>query len=202
MLDETTVAERDTARSSEGNAGTTSQETQTYTREMVDKMVNDALSAGGRKVKAATEAAEKAQAALEQLQKEQDEAEAKQLGDDPEALTLHQRKKALRDERAEFAREKAELEKAKEANAERLADLDKAKREKEATEIATRHNVDAKLVAKYGGEDMEAFARDLPKLTASSKRPDSGVTIGGGDSFSSMSPKERMAEADRRLRAK
>ena len=159
-----------------------------YTEDEAEKKFSQQRSVLDKQVSKWKGAAEKAQAALEQLRKEQDEAELKEIGDDPSAVTLHEKKKALRDREAEIARKEAEHESKVASQAEALAALEASNREKEAKRIAAKHTVDAKLVAKYGGDDMEAFARDLPKLSETEKKrlPDSGVTTGVGQNFESI----------------
>lgn len=165
----------------------------TYTEEQVGKIQSgldkQVVKLTGEVAKQ-TDALKLSNERVEQLQREREETELKEIGDDPDALTLHNRKKALRDGEAELAKDKTAFEKEKESNTEALADLGKAKRVKKAEEIATRHNVDAKLLLKHGGEDMEALAQDLPKL-GEKKQPDSGGTIGSATMPESAKDKMR-----------
>lgn len=156
------------------------QEPQTFTQEERDKAVSDALSAAGRDAKSITdksaeatrilEAAQQLQrdtkAERERWQDERDEAERESVRTDTDALKSVEERQRQRRERDKLAEDRRKLDDDTAKHQEKFQKADQAERREKATEIATRHNVDAETLIKFtdgSPEAMEGLAQTLPK---------------------------------------
>lgn len=174
----------------------TSKETETLTREQAEeekrKVRSDALAEVGR-LKASSESAIKsaraAQERIDRMLKEQDESELETAKEQPDKLTVIRERQARRGAEAKLAKAEQELEGEKAKTAEAQEAVVKSTKERNAREIATRLNVDAKTLIKFtdgSAEAMEELAKSLPqKGETKTLTPDSGKTIGGGKTYKS-----------------
>ena len=177
-------------KSSEELKETSEQEPETFTAEQVGererKARSDALSDIGR-YKASAENAIKAVRAAEErinrMLKEQAEAELETARDEPDKLTLIRERQTRRQAESELAKAKQELEEERAKTTEAQEVEAKSTKERNAREIATRLDVDAKTLIKFtdgSTEAMEELAKSLPRKSATTPlKPDSGKTIGG-----------------------
>ncbi len=209
-MDETKETRQDTSQTGDtsgGDKGSTSDKTEeTFTKKQRDEDVrkakSDALAEVGRYKTSAEKAIRDAQAAktrIEQMLKDQDDADLENSRDDAEKLTAIRERQARRkaeDELAEVKRERDEKD-------ERIKQFDETEaestKERNAREIATRLDVDANRLANLAKftdgspEAIEEIAKELPKK-GEPKEPlkvDSSKTIGGSEDLSSLSQLER-----------
>lgn len=170
---------------------------QTFTRDERDKAVSDALSAAGRDAKTITEKSAEAQQILEaaqQLQRdtkadrerwqdERDEADREVVRADTEALKSLDERIRQRKERDKLAEDRRKLDDDTAKHQTKFQKAEEAERRANATEIATRHNVDAENLIKFtdgSPEAMEGLAQTLPKKTEPKPalKIDSSKTVG------------------------
>jgi len=155
-----------------GEGGSTSQGTETFTREKVEAMVSkarsDALSELGRYKKAADDAVKSVQSIeerLSRLQEERFETELESAKDDPNKLReIRQRHKDVKDRMStEAERRRWEADKA--GYDERIKKAEAIERRELAREIATEFKVNPSLLEKFGTdrESMIELAKSLPK---------------------------------------
>ena len=214
-LDETKDAQD---KSSGQTKETSGEEPETFTKEekeeAVRKAKSDALSEVGRLKKAnevAIKAAERANARVEQIIKDQEDAELKAAAGDEErtsAVKERQLRRQAESKLVETERERDEKdEELKTANEEKA----EATKERKAREIASRLGVSEKLLVTLAKstdgstEAIEDIAKELPKKgETQTLRVDSGKTIGGGktitkkmlETMSVDEYKERQKEID------
>ena len=174
--------------------GTSEKEPESFTKEEKEeaerKARSDALSEVGRLKKAADAAQKAAKAAnerIEQMVKDQEDAELKAAAGDEErtsAVKERQLRRQAESKLAETERERDEKdEELKTANEEKV----EATKERKAREIASRLGVSEKLLVKLAKstdgsiEAIEEIAKELPKKGETpALKVDSGKTIGGG----------------------
>ena len=139
---------------------------------------------------------DKLRAESEERRRQDDEAETKRAQEEgPEALDILTRRRALRDEAAITAKAKAEAE-AKIAEAKDIVQwkLDKAIEDKaketglSAEDIRTCGPQTLEEVDKAA--DLVAKIKGTPAPTSPDKKPDSGITAGGGGGLEGKSPME------------
>jgi len=184
---------------------TSKTEPETFTKEQVEerehKVRSDALAEVGRYRVATEKAVKSANAAetrLTQFIKNQEEAELAAAGDDSEKQTTIRERQGRRTAETELAKTKQELddEKAKTTEAQEVEA--KHTKERNAREVATRLQVDAKTLIEFTDgsvEAMEKLAKVLPKKgEAKTLTPDSGKTTGGGESFTRQQIENMSAE--------
>jgi len=219
-MDETTKTDQGTpqviGQSSGGEKGSTStSETETYTKEQVEKLISDKLAAAGRnaktliqqekQLKAREQAIKDVESQIADWQKEREAEELEKARDNPELLNLFQTKKQLREEKARLAEEKAQFQ-ADKASVQELIDSSKElQREIDIWEIAG-DKVDPvglkELCDKLGAQTEEQIRTiaDMfqpvvtPKGETEGKKPlkaDSGVTVGAGEKSEEQRLKER-----------
>ncbi len=170
---------------------------ETLTREEHDAAVKKAVLDATTKVNAdvgrqkaeankALKAATAAQTRVETMQREQDEAAAEAVRDDPEGTSLLKARQEARRLKAELETKNTELEEANTRNAEFEAEETKAGVEDRAKEVARRLGVKpadlVKLAKLTDGttESIEVAASTLNKVTVEQNlNPDSGRTAGG-----------------------
>ena len=132
--------------------------------------------------------AEDAEARSAQLQREKDEAELEAAHGDPERLSVIQRERKLRVEKAEVerrTREVTEQEARIKPAVEAATDFE---RKQVAQEIATQYGIEATVLIDHtdgSREKMESLAKVLAQSTPSPKvredlKPDSAISAGGG----------------------
>lgn len=122
----------------------------------LDKRISELEKQSNRAVKgqeAAQARAQAAETAYAELQRERESQELEGIKDNPDALTIFQRKKALREMEVALNKREAEMKRREEENTEALAEVTRFKVVKQAMEI----------VAKPGYEDVSA--EDLIELT-------------------------------------
>lgn len=136
--------------------------------------------------RAAGSAQRQANAAEERLNKfikKTEEAELEANRDNPDVLSRIRARQGEREQETELAKLKQELEEEKAKTVEAQEAEAKSTQERNAREIATRLNVDAKTLIKFtdgSTEAMEELAKSLPKKgETTTLTPDSGTTIGG-----------------------
>ena len=177
-----------------GTSGTITEE---ESKQRETKVRSDALADINRYKAEAEKAIKAANAASERVDRmlrEQEEAALEAKKDDPEAIKRIRAEQKMRQLESELESErqgKAELEeRQKQTDAEKA----EASRIRQATEIATRLNVDSgKLIklAKFTdgtAEAIEDIAKDLPKLTPAKPgmKPDSNLSGGGQMSWEAV----------------
>ena len=180
-------------KTSEDTKGTSEKEPETFTKEQRDEDVrkakSDALAEVGRLKKSADDAikAVKAtEARIEKMLKDQEDGELEDARDNAEKLTAIRERQGKRRAEAELAKVQQELDE----NKERIKLLDEKEvestKERNAREVASRLEVDAKRLVKLAKftdgspEAIEEIAKELP--TKEEKTPlkvDSGKTTGG-----------------------
>ncbi len=204
--------------SSGSGKGTQTVETpSTFTKEMVDKAVSDALSKAGRNAKSLSELEQRLNTGMADLtakqqawQKEKEEAEELAVADDMPALTAlregRRRKTAdeakvteLTDRETKLAKREVEL--ADVVERDRILT-----RTQLAAEVAVEKGVSIDAILKLAKEDTrEAYeavaevlpkAKELPVLTPDSSR------ISGGIDLDSLSPREKIDRGLAKLREK
>jgi len=193
-LDET---EGNQDKTSEDPKGTSEQTPQTLTEEeRTKKAVSDALSAAGRdaktldiregKVKEALTKAEKLQADIkadaEKRAEQKYQEDLANAGDDTLARSKVELNRDLRLAREELDNTKTKLGKRDEELTDARKVAAESTKERNAREIASKYEVDSKTLLLTDGsvEAMEALAKTLSGKTATTLKPDSGKTIGGG----------------------
>ena len=185
--------------------GTTS-DSPTYTKKQVDKMVSDALAKAGRDAKS-LELKEKSlkerEDEINEWRKKQEQTELEAIRDNPQALDLYQKGKAIEQAKADLLRERAELAKQKQEFDEDIKLAKETRREIAIWEIASKYSVDPMTLKELGLESMEqveavakAFAPERPPEP--SLKPDSGMTAGGGDSVEGKPARVIFAEMYRK----
>ncbi len=179
----------------------TSETPQTYTKESEAKAIEDALSAAGRGAKTITDLKAEAKEILETAQgvrvkvKEErdlwqnhrDEADREAVKEDPAALKSVQERQRQARKATELTERTQELDAKEAKQKEKLEKADKIEAKARASEIATKHNVDAESLTKFtdgSREAMEELAQKLPTLGEKKKplKTDSSTTEGGGAS--------------------
>jgi len=160
--------------------GTSKEQPQTYTEEQVTKRISDELAKAGRDAKSleakATQLAalgksleaDKAQIAKWQEEREREELEAAK--DSPDALTLLQRKQALRKREAELAEKQEAFTKAQTEHEAELQDARDVKREIAIWNIAGDDIDPTKLKALC--EKLNAQTEEQIEVIADSIRPE------------------------------
>jgi len=184
-------------------------EAKTYTEQEVQKQISDALAKAGRDAKTLADreasltaqqgAIQAREAEVAEIQRQVDEAELEAARYDPDKLRAYQARQAekhhrqsLEVERRQLAKEKAELDRSKAEHEAELQAARQAAMEAKVYEIAAKHEVnpailkDLKLTTV---EQLETVAKHLGGMTpkeqsaeAAKMTPDSGVTIGAGES--------------------
>ncbi len=174
-----------------GDTKGTSEQTQTFTKEDVQKARNDALADVGRYKAESAKAIKAAKAAEERINrmiKDQEEDALEAVRDEPDKvkeLRARQKNRATVDK---LAAVELELVDKTEEIKQRDDVIAESTKERNAREVATRLNVNPKLLAKLAKatdgsiEAIEAEAQDLPQLGEKKDAlvTDSGKTIGGG----------------------
>jgi len=192
--------------------GTSVATPETFTKDMVEKAVSDALSKAGRTAKTLTELQQRLETGVADLtarqvkwQKERDEAEEYALRDDSEGLTAlreGRRKKAADETKATELTERER--KANERDTEFADIIEQHKiltRTQLAAEVAVEKGVSMDSILKLAKEDTrkayEAVAELLPKVK---ELPvlvsDSGRTTGGGEKTEKQKLKDRYPKMD------
>ena len=190
--------------------GTSAGSPKTYTeaelQEAVRKRTSDRLAEAGRKAKQESESLQSQIKAsndtIAALQKQLDDAEDGHFKNNPDALTVSQMRRQLRDERAKLLQEKTELDNQRKAH---QTELDEAKSyrvlrlaEKVAegyTDVDPQELVD---LTDGSQERMEVLAKrigvakDAKTGEATWLKPDSGVTSGSGVDISKMTAREKI----------
>lgn len=202
-------------KSSEELKDTSEKEPETFSKEQVEeaerKGKSDALAEIGRYKTSAENAIKAAKAAgerIDRMLKEQEESELEAVRDEPDKLTQIRARQTQRQQKSDLDERERKLKESEDEHAEALKAVVESTKEQSAREIATRLNVEAKTLVKLAKftdgslEAMEDLAKDLPKKgEAKTLTPDSGKTIGGGQTYKSeeilktldpskMSPKE------------
>lgn len=188
--------------SSGDNGGTSKESAETLTKDQVDKLVSDALAKAGRTAKdfEKKEAAIKTEKeAIAKWQADREKEELDSVKDDPEALTLLQRKKAVKEAEAKLATEREALDKEKAEHAEKLTAAEETERELLIWELAgdkidpdKLKGICDKLKAKTK-EEIQAIVDIIagevkPNLKI---KPDLSATIGSGTKSDDQRLKER-----------
>jgi len=184
-MDETNKVTQDslqaTGQTSGDNKGSTSKkQPQTYTEEEVTKRISDELAKVGRDAKSLdvervhlkklAESLETERAKIAKWQEEQEEEELRAAQDSPEALTLLQRKQALRKKEAEFAERQAAFDTAKVEHEAELQEARDVKREVTIWQIAGDDIDPAKL--KDACDKLNAQTEEQIKAIADTLRPE------------------------------
>lgn len=198
--------------------GTSIQPPETFTREMVEKAVSDALAAAGRNTLRLSELqkkidTEKADLIAKQTawQKQQEEAEEEAIADDMpalQALRESRRKKAKDEARAtELAEQETKLAQREAELAQRAANLADIveqhrilQRTQLAAEVATEKGVSIDAILKLAKADTrEAYEEVAAVLPKGGNSPvlisDSGRTNRGGIDLNALSPRELLTMA-------
>ena len=180
--------------SSEDTKGTSEQDEETFTKEQLQeaerKGKSDALAEAGRLKKATENAIKAAQAAetrVDQMIKDQEDAELRAAAGDEERMSAIKERSLRRKAESDLTQTKSELDTKKEeldtANAEKTENA----KERNARDAASRLGVDTKLLIKLvkstdgSTEAIEELAKALPtKEEKKSLKVDSGKTTGGG----------------------
>ena len=201
MVDETKETQQDNpvVETPEGEKGTTPEETPETLAEQVAHIKETALAEVGRYRVAtdkAVKAAGAAEARLTQFIKGQEEAELVAAGDDTEKQTTIRERQGRRTAESELVKVRSELDEEKAKTTEVEEKEAEHTKERNAREVATRLQVNAKTLLKFTDGSvgaMEELARDLPKKgEAKTLTPDSGKTTGGAKDFSGLSPDEKI----------
>uniref|UniRef100_A0A6M3J691 Scaffolding protein n=1 Tax=viral metagenome TaxID=1070528 RepID=A0A6M3J691_9ZZZZ len=205
--DETKQAVADSSQdgdSSQGKAGSTSQETKTYTEVEVQKMVSDRLAQTGREAKSLEQREAVIRQREEDYQRKQtdeqrrkDEEEYEKARDNPELLNTFQGKKQLREEREALAKERNQIEQDKLAHQVEIESAREIHREVEIWDIAQKYGADP-VTLKELNLDIKQTELVAQKIgtkkseTTPKVKHDSGMTIGGGNDLDSLSPREKI----------
>jgi len=174
--------------------GTSKKEPETFTKEQYDegqrKAKSDALADIGRYKKSADDSIRAAQAAEERINrmlKEQEDAELDANRDDADKLGTIRERQARRKAESELDKMRQELEDEKAKTVEAQEADAKHTKEQNAREVASRLEVDAKVLLKHtdgSKEAMEDLAKELlQKGEKKTLKTVTGETIGGGSSF-------------------
>ena len=150
-------------------------------KDQVDKAADKRHSKLDRQIGTLTKRAEDAEARSVQLQREKDETELEAVQGDPKALSVIQRERKIRAEKADIERREAQVKPIEERATE-------FERKELAQEVATQYGVDASLLTEHtdgSKEKMESLAKVLAQSTPSPKvredlKPDSAISAGGG----------------------
>jgi membrane protein involved in colicin uptake len=207
MADETNNIQGDggNSQTSTGGAGTTLQEPTTFTQEQVEKQVSDALAAAGRTAEALRQhEASLAQKEADLAEKERQAALAEEeaVKNDPAKLNVLRERRALKEQQAAIAKQKAEIEKERKTVEADRAAIAKQKQERRAEELSAEHGVAKEILMMFGDvESMEKVAAALPKAGQPAGnqqaqnagfKPFSGRTGGQGVNFDKMTPEEKI----------
>jgi nucleotide-binding universal stress UspA family protein len=190
---------------------TSKKETTTYTKADVQKEVSDALAAAGRTAKqlkdqqdAIARQAKEIADAQANWKRQQDERELELVKDDPDAMNAVKLRQKARDDAERAQRDREEATRLRQ---EAIADKINA--------IAEKNGVNANDLIELSHGDPDTAKRlvaYLPKATASqtvteTKKEtdpvlnlDPGVTIGGSNKIGNLPPKDRVREAEKRLK--
>lgn len=201
----------DTSQSGDSSSETkgTPIEPETFNKTTQEKAINDALSAAGRTAKELTDKTQKAETLLTEAkkiretavgeqsrwQKEKDEKELESAKDNPDALTAITARQKLQTKESELSKKEQELSDKETKIQPQLDELATSKKERNALEIALKHNVPFETLLKFTDGSLEAM-EDLAKLLSrkggtTTLKPDSGTTTGGGDLSAEDKLKER-----------
>ena len=200
------------------NQGTSTSTPQTFTQEQVAKAISDALSNAGRDAKTfdtrkidldrRETSIKEAEAKWQKEQEDRDLAELEAVKDNPEELTLVQRKQKLandiRTHNAEKAQFQGIIDACKELGINDAEDFKKVITESRSTkfvqtvsDVANKYNVDTEVLKTTAKElgltdsaAIEKLASSLPKKNAV-PAPDSGKTL-GGTNISGLSPEAKI----------
>ena len=198
MTGETKTVQTDSGQTStsattqEAQDGTTSQAQPTFTQEDLEKAkakaISDALAAAGRTAKALEEKEKRIKAEQEKLANAERERELQELEsarDNPETLSLIQRKQKLAAEirafnakQDEFNRKQAEFES-------QFAEVQATRFEASVASIASKYGVKADTLKDLGITDINVLDKVASQMKPVAEiKPDSGKTVGGGRTFS------------------
>ncbi|MFA5432655.1 MAG: hypothetical protein WC319_07275 [Candidatus Paceibacterota bacterium] len=203
MADETNINQGDggEVQTSADENGTTLQP-ETFTKEQLDKQVSDALAAAGRTATALQEKeASLAQKEAELADKERQAALAEEeaVKNDPSKLNVLRERRALKEQQAALAKQKAEIERERKRLEADQGEVAKIKLERKAAELAEQYGVSKEvLMLMPTAEAMDAVAPKLPKATPDgsnqnqSFKPFSGKTQGQGNDLSKLSPEQKI----------
>lgn len=217
-MDETTKTQQDNppVETPEGDKGTTPEKEPETLEEQVAHIKETAFAEVGRyrvatekaakAAETAKKAADAAEVRLNKFIRESEEAELEAARDDSDRLTSIRARQRTREQEAELAKVRQELSDKEEELTQITAREAESTKEQTAREIASRLNVDPKLLAKLAKltdgstEAIEAEAQGLPNLgePKSPLKPDSSKTIGGGtgltiEKYKGMSSEQRAA---------
>ena len=190
-LDETKETQDESSESTETTSG---ENEETFTKGQLEeagrKGKSDALAEVGRLKKATENAIKAAQAAetrVDQMIKDQEDAELKSAAGDEERMSAIKERSLRRKAESDLTQLKSELDTKNEeldtANAEKAENT----KERNARDAASRLGVDSKMLVKLAKftdgstEAIEDVAKELPKKDGGkSLKVDSGKTTGGG----------------------
>lgn len=211
-LDETKETQDE---SSESTEDTSDKDEETFTKEQLGeaerKGKSDALAEVGRMKKSTENAIKAAQAAetrIDQMIKDQEDAELRAAAGDDEKLSAIKERQLRRVVEANLVKMTSELSEKKEELETANAEKAKNAKERNAREVASRLGVDTKLLVKLAAftddtiEAIEEIAKSLPKKgDTKTLKVDSGKTTGGGTTLTvkqieAMSPEERFNRGD------
>ena len=152
------------------------------------KALSDHLAKAGREAKALTEKETKLREREERILKAEQDRELKELEDvrdDPEALSVAQKKIKLAADIRKFYEERDAFNKEKESMGDRLSKADAAERNEKLEALAAEKNVDVKALKKAAEKitdfDVLSEMADLfPKVQKETPHSDSGKQVGGG----------------------
>jgi len=234
-MSETAVADKDTLpeggqSSVGGKDGSTSKETETFTKEQVQKFVSDALAKQGREHKAVFDPivkerdTYKSQVENNTSDLEENKAEIVTLqsriddlaSGDPDRFNAVKEMRALKDRGRQLQVRERELQDKERTHGERIKKAEGLEREVLILEIAEGYEGASaeKLTAlcstfnATSDEQIRKVADTLwgKKTTVIPETPPvtpfSGKTQGGSDNLANLPPAERVKEVDRRLRLK
>ena len=176
---------------------TSETETETFTKKDVDEAERKGRSNGasemGRLTKLNTDlikSSQAIQARLEKRDRDDEERERERYRDEPDKLTAIDERVKRRGVETELADVRQELSEKNERLQEAERKESESTKERNAREIATRLNVDPKLLVRLSkltdgsSEAIEVEAQGLPKLSETKTLlADSGKTIGGDANF-------------------
>ena len=186
-----------------------------FTKEQVDKLLNERHSKldsriaelerlttkSTRAMEQANQRTKEAEEALARSLKEQEEKELAEIQDRPDELSLYRAKQRVREEGRKNEQTKKELEASKAEHEEALAEVLTFKLNQVAQAIAAKYEgVDAGLLIQLTDktpEKMELLASQLGKAKAKTPmtpRPDSGLSSGGAGKLTAEQIEKMSAE--------
>lgn len=193
---------------SAGEDGTTSKEAepQTYTKDQVDKAINDALSKAGRDVKALetqrnelTQLAETinaTKAEIEKARQEQEVAFMENIKSNPDAVDWVTEKKKLEDWKKTLAKQEADFNKKTLEYDAQIKSAQEAQKEINIFSVASEKKIDPQrlktLSDKFGITDKDKLAELADEIASGQSQPgqnvhvDSGITTGGKQGFATI----------------